>query len=93
MAVSSRFLPCLPENYQLKILLYWPDAPALSSAANTLVNDLDLTVTEPGGTVHHPMILDPAPGNLNNNAIEGASHTNNIEQVLINNPRQLEIIH
>ena len=30
--------------------------------AGTLVNDLDLTVTEPGGTIHHPMILDPSPG-------------------------------
>ncbi len=85
---SQQFtIPSLPSgNYQLKILLYWPDAPALSSAAGTLINDLDLTVTEPGGTVHHPMILDPTPGNVTNNAVEGADHINNIEQVLINNP-------
>ena len=55
-------------------------------SAAALVNDLDLTVTDPGGTVHLPMILDPTPGNVNNNAVEGADHTNNIEQVLVNNP-------
>ncbi|HCL83261.1 MAG TPA: peptidase S8, partial [Chitinophagaceae bacterium] len=85
---SQQFtIPSLPAgNYQLKIMLYWPDAPALPLAATTLVNDLDLTVTEPGGTVHLPMILDPSAANLTNNAVEGADHTNNIEQVLINNP-------
>lgn len=73
-------------GYQLKIMLYWPDVPAIPLSATALVNDLDLTVTEPGGTVHHPMILDPSAGGVNNNAVEGADHLNNIEQVLINNP-------
>ncbi len=85
---SQQFIiPSIPAGtYQLKVLLYWPDAPAVPEAAKTLVNDLDLTVTEPGGTGHLPMILDPSPGNVNNNAFEGADHTNNIEQVLVNNP-------
>jgi hypothetical protein len=80
-------IPSLPAgNYQLKILLYWPDAPALPLPGKTLVNDLDLSVTEPGGLTHLPMILDPSPANVNNNAVEGADHLNNIEQVLVNNP-------
>jgi Subtilase family/Secretion system C-terminal sorting domain len=85
---SQQFtIPSIPAGtYQLKVLLYWPDAPAIPESPKTLVNDLDLTVTEPGGTVHFPMILDPSPGNVNNNAVEGADHTNNIEQVLVNNP-------
>ena len=84
---QSFTIPAVPAgNIQLKILLYWPDAPALSFASSALVNDLDLTVTEPGGTVHLPMVLDPSPANVNNNAVEGADHLNNIEQVLINNP-------
>ncbi len=85
---SQQFtIPSIPAgSYQLKVLLYWPDAPAIPEAAKTLVNDLDLTVTEPGGATHLPMILDPSSGNVNNNAVEGADHTNNIEQVLINNP-------
>jgi hypothetical protein len=73
-------------NVQLKILLYWPDAPAMPLAVNALVNDLDLTVAEPGGLTHLPMLLDPTAGNVTNNAVEGADHRNNIEQVLINNP-------
>ncbi len=84
---QSFTIPSLPSGaYQLKVLLYWPDAPAQPFAATTLVNDLDLTVTEPGGTVHLPMVLDPTAGNLNNNAIEGVDHTNNVEQVVVNNP-------
>ncbi len=84
---QSFTIPGLPAgNVQLKILLYWPDAPGLSFSSVSLVNDLDLTVTEPGGTVHLPMILDPLPANVNNSAVEGSDHLNNIEQVLINNP-------
>jgi hypothetical protein len=86
-ANQSFTIPSVPAGtYQLKVLLYWPDAPAVPMAATTLVNDLDLTVTDPGGTSHLPMILDPSPASVNNNAVEGADHTNNIEQVLINNP-------
>src|SRR5450432_1275402 len=32
------------------------------------------------------MVLDTIPTNVNNNATEGQDHTNNIEQVLVNNP-------
>lgn len=73
-------------NYQLKIMLYWPDEPAAPFASAALVNDLDLEVDAPDGTHHLPLILDPSPTNVNNNAIEGPDHRNNIEQVVINNP-------
>ena len=36
------------------ITLAWQDYPGSSSAAKTLVNDLDLTVTSPSGTVYYP---------------------------------------
>ncbi|HEY4208984.1 MAG TPA: S8 family serine peptidase, partial [Puia sp.] len=71
---------------QLKVMLYWPDAPAAPYAATSLVNDLDLTVTSPDAVTHRPLILDPAPPNVNDIAVEGADHLNNIEQVVINNP-------
>jgi Subtilase family/Secretion system C-terminal sorting domain len=71
---------------QLKIMLYWPDAPAAPYALRSLVNNLDLTVLSPDGTTHHPMILDPSPAGVNNPAIEGIDSINNIEQVVINNP-------
>ncbi|MBS1597748.1 MAG: S8 family serine peptidase [Bacteroidetes bacterium] len=71
---------------QLKIMLYWPDAPAAAFAPAALVNNLDLNVVTPGGTTHLPLILDPSPANVNNNAIEGIDNLNNIEQVVIDNP-------
>jgi hypothetical protein len=71
---------------QLKVLLYWPDAPAAPGAATTLVNDLDLTVAGTDAVIHQPLILNPAAGHTVDIAVEGADHLNNIEQVVINNP-------
>lgn len=72
---------------RLKVMLYWADAPAAVAAATTLVNDLDLVVTDNPVTVTHlPLILNPAPASVNTAAVEGADHSNNIEQVVINNP-------
>jgi hypothetical protein len=42
---------------QLKVLLYWNDPAASVMAAHTLVNNLNLSVTGPGGTVL-PYVLD-----------------------------------
>ena len=71
---------------QIKIMLYWPDAPAAPYAATTLVNNLDLVVTSPDGNQHHPLILNPDPAHVNDVAVEGVDNLNNIEQVVINNP-------
>ena len=71
---------------QLKIMLYWSDPAASAFVASALVNNLDLTVTSPDATVHHPLVLDPTPSNVNKNAVEAVDNTNNIEQVVINNP-------
>ncbi len=80
-------LPAIPAGVQqVKILLYWPDVAAIPNANNSLVNDLDLTVTDGSGTVHHPLILDPSVAGVNTVAVEGIDHTNNIEQVVITNP-------
>src|SRR4029077_19226710 len=55
-------LPALPAgNQQLKIMLYWPDQPSAPFASAALVNDLDLTVATPDGSLHLPMVLDPTP--------------------------------
>ncbi len=70
---------------QLKVLLYWSDPPAAVMASKTLVNDLDLEVTGPGGTVL-PLRPDTVFANVNQPAVTGADHHNNIEQVVINNP-------
>ncbi len=69
---------------RLKVMLYWADPAAAANAATTLVNDLDLTVTDAVANIYHPLVLNPAA--VTANAIPGTDHINNIEQVVINNP-------
>ena len=75
-----------PNTGQVKIMLYWNDVPGSPAAAKELVNDLDLTVQDPALNMHLPLVLDPTPANVNNNATEQHDHLNNVEQVTINNP-------
>jgi len=76
----------VPANERsLKGMLYWNDPAATPNAAITLVNDLDLFVTGPLATdTTLPLILNPS--NVTAAAFNAADHTNNIEQVTINNP-------
>jgi len=73
-------------NYQLKVMLYWVDPAGSPLAATALVNNLDLTVTAPGGAIHRPLVLNPAPASVNDPATEGIDNLNNIEQVVIHQP-------
>ena len=75
-----------PNTRRLKIMLYWADTAAATNAATALVNDLDLTVTEPTAIQHRPLILNAVAANVNDVAVEGIDHLNNIEQVVIDNP-------
>ena len=79
-------IPVPANTAQLKVMLYWNDVPASPSSAVQLVNDLDLTVTDPSLIQRLPLILDPSPANVNNNATEHADHLNNAEQVTITSP-------
>jgi hypothetical protein len=85
---TQSFNISVPSNTaQLKVMLYYHDPMASASATKQLVNDLDLTVTEPGGTIiHRPLVLDSSPTGVANNATEAVDRLNNIEQVTINNP-------
>ncbi|MEJ7588208.1 MAG: S8 family serine peptidase, partial [Ferruginibacter sp.] len=77
----------VPANTRrLKVMLYWADTAAAINAAVALVNDLDLTLSTPASTLHRPLVLNPSPAGVNNIAVEGADHVNNIEQVIIENP-------
>lgn len=64
---------------ELKVTLAWDDY-----AGEALINDLDLELIEPAGTVHLPWVLDP--GNPSSNAVTGIDSVNNIEQVSVANP-------
>jgi hypothetical protein len=71
---------------QLKVMLYWNDPAASPLSAKTLVNDLDLEVTDLSSSTNLPKVLDTTNSNLPNIAVNGVDHINNIEQVVINNP-------
>jgi hypothetical protein len=71
---------------ELKVMLYWHDPAASLLATHTLVNDLDLEVSDPSSTITLPFILDTVAANVNNVAVRGVDHINNIEQVSIANP-------
>jgi len=43
-----------PSLLPLSVTLAWTDHPGSTPASGALVNDLDLTVTDPAGTVHYP---------------------------------------
>jgi hypothetical protein len=71
---------------QLRVMIYWPDYPGTPYAPTALVNNLDLTVTDPSSLLHHPLVLNPDPAHVSDNATEGIDSLNNIEQVVVNNP-------
>ncbi len=79
-------LPVPAALAQLRIMIYWNDYPAAPYSPIALVNNLDLTVTDPTSFTHHPLILNSSPTGVNNNAVEGVDSVNNIEQVVVNNP-------
>jgi hypothetical protein len=63
----------------LRISLVWTDYPASTSSSKQLVNDLDLTVTAPDGTVYYGNDFT-SPYN------SGYDRTNNVENVYISAP-------
>ncbi|WP_127128778.1 S8 family serine peptidase [Pseudoflavitalea rhizosphaerae] len=71
---------------QLKVMLYWVDPAASPIATTALVNNLDLTVTGADAVTHRPLILNPDPAHVTEDAAEGTDNLNNIEQVVINTP-------
>ncbi len=71
---------------RLKVMLCWIDKEAAANAAISLVNDLDLAVTTPASAVRRPLVLNSAPSNVSDNAVERRDSLNNIEQVIIDNP-------
>jgi hypothetical protein len=69
---------------QLRIMVYWHDPEGTVGTNKALVNDLDMVVN---GTLL-PLVLDHTPNatTLNNPAVPGVDHLNNVEQVVVNNP-------
>ena len=76
-AVPTNTLPA-------QVSLAWDDYEATFNANPTLINNLDLELVAPSGTIWRPWILDPAtPAD---NATRGVNNRDNQEQVTVPNP-------
>jgi len=72
---------------QLKVMLNWMDVPASMNKpydSISLINNLNLKVTDTLGNTFYPLILDSS--NYNKVAYQGIDSINNIEQIVIDNP-------
>jgi subtilisin family serine protease len=72
----------------LRIVLNWADPSIIflgdaEPDQRALVNDLDVRVVDPAGTVHLPYVLDPA--NVEGNATRAVNSVDNVEMVEIPN--------
>ena len=74
-----------PQDTELKVTIAWDDPSGVPNVNPVLVNDLDLRVTGPDGTVYFPWTLNPA--NPSAPAVRTVRDgVNNIEQVFVDNP-------
>ncbi len=75
-----------PGTTQLKVTLAWDDAPGTPNVVPSLINDLDLVVTSPGGAQAFPWTLDPlVPTAAAVRTVRNSR--DNIEQVVVDNPQ------
>ncbi len=70
---------------RLRVTLVWDDFPGTENAGRTLINDLDLRLTDPGGTTFLPWVLDA--DNPSQPAVTGDDSLNNVEQVEVTSPQ------
>ncbi len=76
------FVSVKPGQTQVRVTLAWDDiagTPNANDAAPQLVNDLDLVLIEPNGTVHRPLVLPPlTPLDCDGNAANGLQFGTNL---------------
>lgn len=73
---------------QLRVMVYWSDVGGSPASTFSLVNNLNMTVTDPSSTVWNPWILNTAPtvAALTSPATRGIDSLNNVEQITLDNP-------
>jgi PKD repeat protein len=73
---------------QARVMVYWMDPEATVMTDKALINDIDISMTDPNAEEHLPWLLDPTPDPaiLNTPAARGVDTLNNMEQVTIENP-------
>jgi hypothetical protein len=84
--VTNEFQITIPAGTALvKAMLYWNDIAASPLAGKkTLVNNLDLELSRPDGTIVYPLV--PNPATPATRAVAGVDTVNNAEQIVIENP-------
>jgi len=86
---SASFTLNIPEGTrQMKVMLYWADPAGLTNSTINLVNNLDLEVRRPDGSILLPWKLNSTPvaSLLNTAAGFGKDSLNNMEQVSLSSP-------
>jgi hypothetical protein len=79
----------VPENTaQVRVMIYWTDVQASVNSNWALVNNLDMTITDPQSNEWMPWVLNhyPHPDSLNLPAFRGNDDRNNVEQITIDFP-------
>jgi hypothetical protein len=87
-ATDNHVLNIPANTKQVRIMLYWMDYEGTSGSTVALINDLNLTVTDPSSTTYNPWVLDHTINaiNLDMDATRAVDALNNMEQVTIDNP-------
>lgn len=73
---------------QLRAMVYWSDVGGSPASAPSLVNNINITVTDPSSAVWNPWVLNSTPvvASLTAPAVRGIDSLNNVEQVTLDNP-------
>lgn len=71
---------------ELRVMVYWTDYEGTTNSNPSLVNDINMVVTDPTLTNFDPWVLDPTPANVALTAVRAVDNLNNVEQVTLVNP-------
>jgi hypothetical protein len=80
----------VPENVaEMHVMIYWTDFEATVNSNWALVNNLDMSITDPDAQDWLPWVLShyPHPDSLDKPAARGIDDRNNVEQVSIEAPQ------
>jgi len=87
--VTNNHVITVPANVdQLKVMVYWLDETGSPTAAQALVNDIDMEMETPGGATYLPWKLSTVAllDSLEKVAYRDKDHINNMEQITLDAP-------
>jgi len=84
----THFIDVPADVAQLRVMVYWTDYEATVNTNWALVNNLNMTLTDPSSTTWNPWRLShyPHPDSLNMPAVRAVDDRNNMEQVTLDDP-------